>query len=456
MILQPSADERVQTPRRFQFSTGLLRSATVCGLFAVTSCVDAVSAVSEGPVPADLKVAQLTEAFATRFTSPERSGHFETARRRLVSGALSPSRVYGDTSIWSATVPPATRSLIAHGALTDRGYRFEIAPDRASPLKVGEARHAITLRRLSDNEFRWNVGVDFAIGSLTADDAAAMLVELLASGHDHDAMALRTDARAAFPQSNAVLSRVFSIDSLTMHAGAQGTTTINMTLGIRADGLRATAPHFADYIRKYVTSSRYRFSLTDRNGAMYFDAVGADQRLTVRYRVRSGTIVSYLGPPRALPDSLRLASDFSVHVKMFDVGWKNLATDFVIRRTEHSRSWTMVAQSEPDWQLPLITERLLRSPLRRPFQGEGASFEIGVVDSAGGQTLLYRRARLEMKESPILRFLGGLVTRVFEDLDAAVEHEEAAYLRELMVAFQQDARGILGKKLPEKQNATDH
>lgn len=420
------------------------------------SCVDAVSAVSDGPVPPEVKVAQLSEALAARFTSPERSGRYGIARRRLVKGALTPSKVYGDTSIWSATVPPATQVLTAHGALTDRGYRFETVPGGVVPLKLGDARHEITLLRLSDNEFRWNAAVDLAIGSLTANDAAAMLVELLTSGHDHDPAIIRAGAGGAFPRSGAVLSRVFSIDSLTMHPGGQGTTTINMTVGIRADGLRATAPHFADYIRKYVTGSRYRFSLTDRSGAAYFDAVGADQRLTIRYRVKAGTIVSYIGPPRAVPDSLRLVSDLSMHVKMFDVGWKNLAADFLVRRTDHSRSWTIVAQSEPNWQLPLITERLLRSPLRRPFQGEGASLELGVVDSVGTQTLLYRRSRLEVKESPILRFLGGLVTRVFDDLDTAVEREEAAYVRELMVAFQQDARGILTKKLLENQSATDH
>lgn len=453
-MIPPSSSERPpQTPRRRRFAAGLVR---LCALLAAASCVDAVSVVSNRPVPADIKVAQLSDALAARFTSPERSGRYATARRQLVKGALTPSRVFGDTSIWSAAVPPATQVLTAHGALTDRGYRFEIAAEGSSPLKLGDARHAITLRRLADNEFRWNAAVDFAIGSLTADDAAAMFVELLAGGYDHEPAVIRANALIAFPRSGAVLSRVFTIDSLAMHPGGQGTTTINMTIGIRAEGLRATAPHFADYIRKYVTSSRYRFSLTDRSGATYFDAEGADQRLTVRYRVKAGTIVSYLGPPRALPDSLRLASDLSMHVKMFDVGWKNLAADFVIRRTDHSRSWTIVAQSEPNWQLPLITERVLRSPLRRPFQGEGASLEMGVVDSAGTQTLLYRRSRLEVKESPILRFLGGLVTRVFDDLDTSVEREEAAYVREVMVAFQQDAHGILANRLLQSKSATDH
>jgi hypothetical protein len=442
MTLQSRSDESTQTQRRPQFAIGL---AGLCSLLAAASCVDAVSAVGGGLAPPDVKVAQLSEALAARYTSPERSGRYATARHRLVRGSLTPSRVYGDTSVWSSTIPPATQALTGRGALTERGYRFEIAPDWSLPLKLGDARHAITLRRLSDNEFRWNTAVDFAIGSLTANDAAAMLVDLLAGGHDHDPGMIRSDASAAFPRSGEVLSRVFTIDSLTMHAGGQGTTTINMTVGIRAEGLRVTAPHFAGYIRKYVTTSRYRFSLSDRSGAMFFDAVGGNQQLTVRYRVRAGTIVSYLGPPRALPDSLRLTSDLSMHVKIFDVGWRNLATDFIIRRTEHSRSWTIAAQSEPSWQLPLITERLLRSPLRRPFQGEGATLEMGVVDSAGSQTLLYRRSRFEVQESPILRFLGGLVTRVFDDLDTSVEREEAAYVRELMIAFQQDAHAILAK-----------
>src|SRR5439155_8985698 len=184
----------------------------------------------------------------------------ETARRRLVRGALNPSHAYADTAIWSGTIPPATRTLSAQGSLTERGYRFEIAPEHPAPLKVGDARHAITLRRTSNNEFLWTAGVDFAIGSLTAADAAAMLVELLTGGHEHDVTAIRSGAAGRFPRSSAVLAQVFSIDSLTMHSAAQGTTTINMVIGVRAEGLRLTAPHFADYIRKYVSSSRYRFS----------------------------------------------------------------------------------------------------------------------------------------------------------------------------------------------------
>jgi hypothetical protein len=132
-------------------------------------------------------------------------------------------------------------------------------------------------------------------------------------------------------------------------------------------------------------------------------------------------------------------------VKVFDVGWHDLTTDFIIGRSERSRSWLFIARTEPQWDLPLVTARLIRTPLRRPFQGAGSTFEIAVIDSAGGQTVLARRARLEVKESAIMRFLSSLVGRVFDDLDASVEQEEADFVRELIGAFQQDARSILGR-----------
>jgi hypothetical protein len=266
-----------------------------------------------------------------------------------------------------------------------------------------------------------------------------LFIDLMTGGHDQDGTALRNRAYAEFPRSSAVLAKVFVIDTLTLRPGGQGTTTVTMSLLVRPDGLRATSPHFADYLTRYVAKAKYRFTLLDRSGSTYFDATGADHRINVHYRMRAGTLVSYFGPPRPMPDTLRLTNDFSVHVKVFDVGWRALDTDFIIRRSAHGRSWLVVAQQEPDWQLPLVTERLLRAPLRRPFQGNGASFEIGVYDSLGTVSSLTRHTHLEVQESAILRFLSGLVGRVFDDLDAAVEKEEAAYLRELIVALQQDA-----------------
>ncbi|MEO5568064.1 MAG: hypothetical protein ABIR92_06210 [Gemmatimonadaceae bacterium] len=445
-----AAGDPAQSQRRPSVATELentllrrSRAALAIAVLGVANaCAESVRAVGDGPKDRASKVEEISDAIAGRFTNPERSGRFESTRRKLVSGSLHPSRVFSDTSLWTTITNPAVRSLRAHGGLTERGYRFDIA-ERGPLTNIADTRHVITLRRIGDGEYQWATGVDFAIGSITAKDVGGMLERLLTAGHDRDASIMRLGARGAFPRTAAVMSRLFTIDSLSFKPGPQGTTTVTMIAGIHTGTLRKTAPHFADYLAKYVDRSRYRFLVTDKAGAPFFEAVGADRKITFRYRARADGIVSYLGPPRPMPDSLRMISDLTMQVKMFNVGWRNLVTDFTISRGDRSRSWHFVARTEPDWELPLVTARLIRSPLRRPFQGSGSSLEVAVIDSAGGQTVLARRARLEVRESSILRFLSSLVSRIFDDLDAAVEREEAEFVRELMGAFQQDARAIL-------------
>ena len=428
-------------PRSFGLGRFLSAAAAV---FFASACADSVRAVADGPTDRATKVEELSDAIAARFTNPERSGRFESMRRKLISGALHPSRVFSDTSLWTNSPTANFHAVWAHGSLTPRGYRFDVV-ERGVLDDLADTRHAITLQRLADGEYRWTTGVDFAIGSITARDAGNMLEMLLTAAHDRDAATLRAGARTAFPRTSSVMSKLFRIDSLSLRPGPQGTTVVNLVVGINTETLKPTAPHFAEYLSKYVEGSKYRFLVTDKAGVPYFEVNGANRKLTIQYRVRADGIVSTLGPPRAMPDSLRMVSDLAMHVKLFDVGWHNLVTDFIISRGDRSRSWLFIARNEPEWDLPLVTARLIRTPLRRPFRGNGSTFEVAVIDSAGGQTVLARRAHLEVKESAIMRFLSSLVARIFDDLDAAVEQEEADFIRELMGAFQQDARAILGK-----------
>ena len=422
-----------------------LKNALLAGAILLCGgCAESVRAVIDGPTDRATKLEEASDAIAARFTHPERSGRFESSRRKLVSGALHPSRVFSDTSLWLTTATPGNRAMWAYGSLTPRGYRFDVV-EHGVLNDLGDTRHAITLRKTGDGDYQWTTGVDFAIGSITARDVAEMIDVLLTAGHGHDATTLRAAAYGSFPRTGAVMARLFRIDSLLLRPGPLGTTLVTLAVGIHTETLRKTAPHFADYLSKYVDQSKYRFLVTDKAGVPYFEATGGNRKLTIHYRVRADGMVSTLGPPRPMPDSLRLISDLNVPVKIFNVGWRNLNTEFVIGRSERSRSWLFVARTEPQWDLPLVTARLIRTPLRHPFQGAGSSFEIAVIDSAGGQTLLARRARLEVKESAIMRFLSSLVARVFDDLDAAVEQEEADFVRDLMGAFQQDTRAILGR-----------
>jgi hypothetical protein len=114
-------------------------------------------------------------------------------------------------------------------------------------------------------------------------------------------------------------------------------------------------------------------------------------------------------------------------------------------RDDLERDWVATARREPQWDLPLITARLLRAPLRRPFTGEGALFRIGIrAGENGAPTVIARQARLTVQESAILNFLNSLGNTAMDDFGHDVEREQNLWLRELFGALRDDARGVIG------------
>ena len=94
-----------------------------------------------------------------------------------------------------------------------------------------------------------------------------------------------------------------------------------MHVSITPDSLRARYPAFAAYLDKYVMPSRARMQLTDDGGAQFLDVAMHDGRFTVRLRSRGGHLVSLAGPPRPMPDSLRVRIDVTAKFMIFRVGF---------------------------------------------------------------------------------------------------------------------------------------
>jgi hypothetical protein len=271
---------------------------------------------------------------------------------------------------------------------------------------------------------------------------------LFRSAEGRNERGLRDDFHAAFPRGAAAFGRGFSIDSLRVTpggaagpggaGGSAGSTAVSLTVGFHPDEMRAAFPALAGYFDKYIGPAKYHFALADRSGAPLLDVVGHDRSATLRYRVRNGALVTLAGEPRAWPDSLVLTSALSLKIKHFTVGFHDLVTSFVIDDAGHERAWTINARREPGWDLPLLSEHFIRTPLRRPFTGEGALLRMSVRDSAGLESVFTRRTRLDVQESAILRFLGSLTSHAVGDFDARVEAEEDRFLREGFAALRAD------------------
>jgi hypothetical protein len=286
--------------------------------------------------------------------------------------------------------------------------------------------------------YRWDTRVDLAIGEVSAADVSALVSALLAAPEGHSDRELRDDYRTAFPRATAAFGRGLAIDSLHVAPIPGGITSVTMTIGFHPDVMRATYPALSAYVDKYLGPAKFHFAVTDRAGSELFDVVGRDRQATLRYRLQFGRLTTLSGAPHAWPDTVQLTSDVSLKVKLFTVGFHSLLTDLAITNSGHDRGLAVTAQHEPKWDLPFVAERLIRSPLRRPFEDGGALFRVSVHDSAGEQSMFERHTRLDVQESTIMRFLGGLGSHAIGDLDASVVADEGRFLRDGFTALAAD------------------
>ena len=440
---EPVLPTTIHRSRRARSPLRTRRLAALVALALTAGCRDGYNAFGSGP-RARTSADQLLGALADRHTEVARNPKYEHARVRMMRGALAPSRVFDDSVVWTG-LSTNVRVLETFGSLVDGRYQLAARPHPPAPSRPADARHLTSLSRLSDSEYQWEAAVDFALGSVRPADVASLVAHILAGGEGRSEPLLRAELAALSPRSSAAMGSLFTLDSLHPVTLVDGSTITTLGASVHSDNLRRRFPAFAEYVHKYLDPARYRFVLTDRAGTPYLDASQKDRVIVIRVRTMHGRLVALSGQARAVPDSLQLHVDFNVKVKIFRVGFHDLVMDFVNgQRGDDERTWTVTARKEPRWDLPFITARLLRAPLRRPFAGEGSSFSIGVrTGEGGGPTLLRRHSRLPVQESAILNFLNSLSGTAMDDFGSAVQKEENVWLRELFVGVRDDARAAI-------------
>ena len=406
----------------------------------VTGCREPLQHLSGVGPDSRTSAAELFSALGARTTDPWRDQKFDTARVRIASAAVLPSRVWRDTAVWTS-MSSTRRQLMAAGRFADGRYQIVATPNASFPARLAEARHDIVLTRLSDDAFHWYTEVPYAIGSVSAADFADFFTALFGAAEGRTELQVRSDYRGALPRTSAVAGQLFRVDSIRTTQLADRSTSVVYAVTITPKGIEQRFPQYAKYLTRYVQPARMHWTLTDSLGGTFFDMTIAKGQMVVRVRSAAHRLVTLAGPARLMPDSLKLNGDVAVKIGRFTVGFRNYHADFAFIRTPHERAWNIVSRQEPDWVLPLITERLLRTPLRRPFQGKGAQFRIGVRDTAGAQTILNRRVEVEVQESAILRFLARLGAVAISDYAGDAEREEMAWLRELFSALVADVQG---------------
>lgn len=411
--------------------------------FALNGCRDVGPSFGPTIPAARTNAEQLFGGIAQRFTNVERNPKFRIARGKLGKYALTPSAIFNDTSVWTATGADGTRTVTVEGEYGNNRYIFSAKPSTTIANEPGDSRHTMVLRKIDEDQYDWYTNVDIAAGDITAQDMQNVLKALMKSAEHRTAASIREDYRESFPRTTAALERLLTLDTLRVTNDPDGATTIFLGFRINSDKLRPIYPAFAGYLDKYSTQSKTKSVVLDRTGTRWIEFAGADNFLTLKLRSIDGHFAPLSGPIRPIPDNLILDSEFTTKILIFHVGFRKLIGNVSVIEGEHEKGWFIRFTKEPDWKLPPTVGYLIKSPLRRPFKGPGAMFRLALLDAPGRQSIIGRRTSATVQESAILRFLNRLSGTAMGDFVGKAETEENKFSAEAFWAMRADAHALI-------------
>lgn len=423
---------------------------TVLVLVSSLACRDAVPALGTTPERATSHTATMLNALADRFGMAELSPEVANGRPRLARYSTTPSRLLDDKDLWTSRGENERLLEIAGARQAGRYTLFHHHAAR-SPRAPGEARHVMRLQVLGDDEFRWTSLDEVALGPITVPDLDRALTAIFLAAERSDAVAIRAGARSAFPRASASLSRMFVIDSLRTTRDPDGATSIALGLGLRPGRAQRSFEALGPYARKYWVPVRWRLSVADSLGAHWGEFTKRDSSILLRFRVKDGSLAPVGSTPRHIGRSARLTVDASVKVGPFRVGVRGLDVRVARSANRTEMAMSFLFSEEPEWQLPPLVARLLRSPLRRPFEGPGALMRYGVrtESHAPSDTMstVWRDIDITVRESGILRFFGRLGGTALGDFRAGAEKEAERLWDESLRGLAKDVERLSGCEL---------
>jgi len=421
----------------------IVRFITLASVGPLTACRQVAPAFGPNLPGARQNAEEFFFSVGSRFTNIQRPPRITHARAQFGHYALTPSGIYNDTTVWLATGPDSARLFGDEGRFSYDRYVVTAKLSNTPPDALTESREIVRLKKLSGNDYEWFTNVDVALGRISAKNIADVLAAALEAGEGRSPAAIRADYTTNFPRTVAALGRLFSIDTLRTTTDSDGATTYELAIRLTPEILKATMPHYAAYIDKYISKGKYRLRLTDKTGATWFDAWASNYYMHFKVRSKGGHFAPFEGAVRQMPEALTIHLDMSMKIMIFTVGWAEMVGDFNVINTPHERGWAMRFAKEPEWHLPPTVGYLLKSPLRRPFQDQGIPIRFSIRDNPGSQTLLNRRLSLVVQESGILRFLNRLSGTAVGDFLGPSEREANRFNADVFRALRIDIAAIL-------------
>jgi hypothetical protein len=416
-------------------------------LLVLAGCEEPVREAARGPAgPAAPGV--FVESLATLFGPVERESGFVALRSKLAHAALTPSRIYDDRSVWTRQ-DGEWRGVELVGYMAGAKYRIGTRNAAPDPAQAADYRERLSLRRTDADRFEWELREDLAAGELRPDDLAAALTAILLELERRDASALRTAFATSLPRTTRLLAALARVETLRLERDSAGATRVELGLRVTPQGLEPLAPRYAEYLRRYVSPVRLAVAAVDESAAVWWQIDVAADLWTLRLRVRDGSLVPLWGAAdRRLPGRFRIVGDYHTKMGMFGVGLRHLVARVELTRAPGEKGLSARFTDEPEWELPFLAEPLLAGALSHPFENPGSEVGLSVRRAAGGPTLLTGRYRYRVRETWILRWLGGLTSDAVSDFRSGAEDESLRYNARCLLALRDDVGALVARERP--------
>ncbi len=406
----------------------------------LAECTPAARELARGPAGAGAPVA-LLEALAARFGPIQREPSFDSLRPRLARAALVPSRVFDDATAWTERGADRREVQLA-GAVVAGGYRIGVRPAAPEPVVPGDYRGRLRLRRIESGCFEWRMDEELAVGGVRPADLAAALTELLLQAQRVDSVAARAEIARAFPRASAQLGLLLALERVQTTREADGATRLELGVRLTPDGLAGAAPHYAAFLRRYATPMKMRVVASDPSLGPWWTLEASANLWLLRLRLRGGSLAPLGGGDGHVPARLDLTVDYETKMGLFHVGVQGLVAQLSLTRTPAEQGFVARFAREPEWRLPFLVVPLLHASLLYPFEGEGSESGWWAREQPGGTTLLARRYRARVRESWLVRWMGGLANGAIDDFRLGAEAEADRFQSDCLLALRDDLREL--------------
>jgi hypothetical protein len=408
----------------------------IAGMLSICACDETAGSLGATPAEARRNATNFLQALASRFGPMDVEPALAVLRPRLARSALSPSRLFADASVWTTT-EGSTHGVAFSGRRAATRYRIGLRAVAPYPETPGDYRGMLNLKILGPGEYQWAMHEELGVGSVSGSELSRALAvifhlaETRAGGDARDAL------RAALPRAAASLGRLFSLDSLELLHAADGATAVAVSVRLHPEGIRRAYPRYARYLENLTPTIRAAVRLHDE-GTEWWNGEVQQNRLNLRLRILNGHLVSLEGTPRPMPVQSQVSIDYTIKVGFFRVGVRGLEGDVALSGEPHRRAFSATFSREPRWAIPFLFGPMMKASLRRPFEGKGSLYALGIEDGSEGETLLVQDYRVGVRESWIVRWLGGLAAEAVVDFENGPEEEEGRFTSEALDSLRQD------------------